>query len=285
MSTNVEEKKILITVDLEDWFQVENFKSYINRNEWDSYEKRYERSTFLILDLFDRYNVKATFFILGWNAEKSPHLIREISRRGHEIASHGYHHDLCGSLDEDALYIDLKKSKDVLEDISGVEVRGYRAPSFSVDDRVLKILKRLGYVYDSSFNSLGLNSRYGKISFAEYRKQNLAYIDADGFIELPVSNLNFAGLNLPWGGGGYFRFWPAFLFYQGVKSILTKEGGYNFYLHPWELDPSQPYVSEANFFSRQRHYLNLHFCEEKLANFIKHFSNNDFTTCANYLKI
>ena len=277
-------KTILITVDLEDWFQVENFKGHIKRSDWDKYERRYEKNTHILLDLFDEHEIKSTFFVLGWNAERSPELVREIARRGHEIASHGYNHDLCTSLDEAALYDDLKKSKEVLEDITGVEVKGYRAPSFSVDDRAIRLLKKIGYRYDSSFNSLGLNSRHGKIDLSNYKECGLAYIDSDGFCELPINNLNFAGVNLPWGGGGYFRFWPSFLFYQGVKSILKKEGGYSFYLHPWEVDPGQPRINDAKFLFRLRHYLNLAACRKKMGKFLKTFRNNHFITCTDYLE-
>jgi len=284
LSAQGEEKKIFITVDLEDWFQVENFKAYIHHHEWDNCEKRYEKSTSLLLELFDKFKIKATFFILGWNAERSPHLVREISKRGHEIASHGYGHELCSSLDEEALYDDLKRSKEMLQDITGVEVLGYRAPSFSVDDRVISLLKKLGYRYDSSLNSLGLNSRHGKIDLQSYKKRGLAYLDEEGFAELPVSNWPFMGMNLPWGGGGYFRFWPSFLFYEGVKRILRKEEGYNFYLHPWEVDPGQPRVNDADLLFKFRHYLNLDACFNKLERFIKKFRNHHFISCADYLE-
>ena len=276
-------KTILLTIDLEDWFQVENFKQYISFSDWEKCEWRFEKNVLTLLNLFDQYRIRSTFFVLGWNAERAPALVREIQSRGHEIASHGYTHDLCPSLDADALYSDLKRSKDLLEEICGSQIKGYRAPSFSVSDEVIKLLKRAGYQYDSSYDSSGLNSRHGKIKLETYKKTGIAYRDTDGFAELPVSNLQIARTTVPWGGGGYFRLLPNPVFNAGVRKILNSNDGYMFYTHPWEFDPEQPRVKQASASNRFRHYVNLGYTESKLRRFINTFSDVEFLTCQQYL--
>lgn len=273
---------ILITIDLEDWFQVENFKSCIDFSMWNDLEWRFERNTHRLLDLFSLHQVTATFFILGWIAERSPKLVKEIHSRGHEIASHGYNHDLCSSLDDDSIYNDLKTSKEILEDITGTEVIGYRAPSFSISEPVIEMLKIIGYKYDSSYDSSSLNSRHGKINLNKYKKHKLAYIDEAGFKEIPMSNLKIANSIFPWSGGGYFRFWPSFIFSLGINRIMREEGGYIFYTHPWEFDPNQPRVSKISAMSKFRHYVNLNSNFKKFDTFIDTFKDNTFMTCKEY---
>jgi len=198
----------LITIDVEDWFHVENFKQWIPFSSWDSFELRVEKSTHLLLDLFDSFDstrnpkpetrkpIKATFFILGWIAERLPNLVSEIHARGHEVASHGYNHNLCTGCSLDDLKKDLVNSKKLLEDIIGDRVYGYRAPNFSITDDILKIIKDSGYLYDSSFNSFNFHDRYGKISLDNMQKQeiaiNISKIQnpaSSSFYELPISNL------------------------------------------------------------------------------------------------
>jgi len=279
----VDKKPILLTIDLEDWFQVENFKNYIDQSDWKNLEWRFERNTHTLLDLFDQNQIKATFFVLGWNAEHVPQLIKEIYRRGHEVASHGYMHDLCSIVDEVALRNDLRKSKQILEDITGVEVKGYRAPSFSISDDVIHLLKETGYQYDSSYDCSSLNPRHGTIDLAGFMQKGIAYMDSGGFSEIPISNLQIANTTLPWGGGGYFRFWPRSLFQLGVRKILSEQEGYVFYTHPWEFDPGQPRVNQAAPLSRFRHYLNLESSLNKFTSFIKSFDGMEFLTCQKYI--
>ena len=278
----MDKRTILITIDLEDWFQVENFKKYIDFSTWDNREWRFENNTIKLLNLFDQYQIKATFFILGWIAERTPNLVTELQARGHEIASHGYNHDLCSSLDENSIYDDIKRSKETLENITGREVIGYRAPSFSISESVIRILKSLGYKYDSSYNSSSLNSRHGKIDLRSHKKHELAYIDKDGFKEIPMCNLNIGNKIFPWSGGGYFRLFPLPLFSAGIKQILRKEGAYVFYAHPWEFDPKQPIVKEASAMNKFRHYLNLNSNFQKLDKFLSTFKYNQFMTCQEY---
>jgi len=275
---------ILITVDLEDWFQVENFKNSITFSEWDTKELRFENNTRRLLEIFEVYNIKATFFILGWNAERAPGLVREIHNLGHEIASHGYYHNLCSDSTTEDIREDLQKSKFILEKIVGSPVFGYRAPSFSITEHAISLLKEIGYTYDSSYNNFSLNHRHGCLDLSQYKKKSLAYKDFEGFWELPVSNLTIGNMIFPWGGGGYFRLLSRTLFRIGVQRIFKKEHGYMFYMHPWEIDPKQPRVPDAGFFFRYRHYHNLGKFESRFSSFIESFQNCSFLTCLQYLE-
>jgi len=322
---------ILLTIDVEDWFQVENFKQCIPFSTWSRCELRVEKNTHSILDLLDsiklknftrlsgetcltgatkpdpdvpsfvspamshqpsamshrlgyRCTPKATFFILGLIAQRLPHLVREIRARGHEVASHGYYHNLCNQQSPDTLKKDLADSKKLLEDIIGVPVYGYRAPSFSVNADILKIIEACGYLYDSSFNSFRMHGRYGQVDLSNHRKNGIAAKISDFFYELPISNLRLGNHIFPWGGGGYFRLIPLLLFRLGVQSILEKEKAYLLYLHPWEIDPEQPRVKEASRFYRFRHYINLEKTLPRLSSLIETFSSISFVTCRGYLE-
>ena len=330
---------ILLTVDVEDWFQVENFKPWIAFSSWDSCELRVEKSTHQMLDLLDSIEMKhteysrqdtegrsqeaeptiqhtasnspqssgsevsgsntkssenciscprklkATFFVLGWLAERLPHLVREIQTRGHEVASHGYGHELCNQCSADSLKADLVKSRKLLEDIIGDRIYGYRAPSFSISDDVLTVIAEAGYLYDSSYNSFSLHSRYGKISTSGNKKKGIANLISKDFYELPISNLTLGKKTFPFGGGAYFRLLPPALFRFGVRRILEQQGAYLFYVHPWELDSGQPRVKEASANSKFRHYSNLGKTHQRLERLLKRFSGCRFITCANYLEL
>ena len=283
---------ILITIDVEDWFQVENFKQYIPFTSWDSYKLRVEKNTHKILDLLDTQqsnpsnptNPKATFFVLGWIAERLPHLVREIHVRGHEVASHGYYHNLCNKQSVQNLKKDLKYSKKLLEDIIGSKVVGYRAPSFAINDDILKIIEDCGYYYDSSFNSFALHSRYGQVDLSKNRRKGIAFQISDTFCELPISNIKLWNHIFPFGGGAYFRLIPYLFFRMGVKSILNREKTYLLYLHPWEIDLEQPRVNSASIFFKFRHYINLNKTHSKLFRLIQSFEHCNFLTCTQYIK-
>ena len=288
-------KTVLLTIDVEDWFQVENFKSYIRFSDWNTCEHRVEKNTHRLLDFLDQQTCLradaggygkpcATFFILGWLAEKYPDLVRQIHNRGHEIASHGYYHHLCGRESRENLKKDLAKSRKILEDTTGSSVKGYRAPSFSVDNEILSIIRDSGYLYDSSYNSFAMHGRYGHVCLPEDRKTGIAVKMADDFYELPVSNLKMGKHILPWGGGGYFRLIPFPVFRQGIRHILRHENAYLFYMHPWEIDPDQPRVKQASRFFRFRHYTNLHRMETKLSGLFNAFADCCFISCHQYLK-
>lgn len=281
--------KIILTVDVEDWFQVENLRSCIPFSAWNKYELRVEKNTHRLLDLFDSFltetgGVSATFFVLGWIAERLPHLAREIHKRGHEVASHGYFHGLCTGRSTEDLRQELIRSKKFLEDTIGAQVFGYRAPSFSVSDKVLDIVRECGYLYDSSYNSFDINERYGQISLNSARKCGTGYEVLDNFYELPVSNLVLGKIVLPWAGGGYFRLVPFPLFRKGVRYILKKNGAYVFYIHPWEIDHAQPRVENLPQFFKFRHYINLHKTFDRLRRLITGFDECQFVSCIAYLR-
>ena len=303
-------KSILLTFDVEDWFQVENLRPYCPPATWDQYEHRVERNTHKLLDLLDSVQDEAstpraahdgstqasqqqsgehpvaTFFVLGWLAERLPHLVREIRQRGHEVASHGHNHILCREQTSHALFQDLQYSKKLLEDVLGCEVSGYRAPSFSINNQILQLIEKAGYGYDSSSNESGWNKRYGKLDWNEdFLAKGSAWKINQGFYELPLSNVSLGGKTIPLAGGGYFRFIPGFLFRAGIKRILRHRDAYIFYMHPWEIDPGQPRVSQASRSARFRHYLNLHKAEDRLASLIQAFTPEcRFLSCSEYIK-
>ncbi len=272
--------KILITVDLEDWFQVENLRALFPHSTWESCEYRLEGPVHALLDLFDSHATGCTFFVLGWLAERYPEMIREIHKRGHEIASHGYNHQLCTEISPVELKEDLQKSRELLEDITGEAVSGYRAPSFSVTAELINLLAETGYLYDSSYNSFSLNSRYGSLDGSWSEKENGILQSATGFYEIPVTNLEIARRTIPWGGGGFFRLYPLSLFCRGVKHILVKQKYYMFYCHPWEFDHGQPRVKGLRPDFRFRHYVGLSSNLIKLDAFLSQFSKYDFLLCS-----
>lgn len=272
---------ILITIDVEDWFQVENFKELVSFDSWSSFDLRVEANTHRLLEFLGTR--KATFFCLGWLAERLPHLIREIHRSGHEVASHGYKHELCNKMTLKTLAQDITDSKKRLEDIIGSEITGYRAPSFSINDDILKLIGDVGYVYDSSYNSFAMHGRYGYLDLSGKKAQGIAVRLSENFYELPISNLRLGKRILPWGGGGYFRLIPSYLFRLGVKRILAQDKAYLFYMHPWEIDPDQPQMEQLSWSYKFRHYTNLDKTLSKLSNLTDMFTPDQFVTCQSYL--
>lgn len=282
---SAEKKSILLTFDVEDWFQVENFKEYIPFSSWDSNELRVERNTNNILDILDSFSFKprATFFILGWIAKRVPNLVIEIAKRGHEVASHGNLHNLCTHQQSDELFQDLTYSKKLLEDILGNQIFGYRAPNFSITEKSLGQIKKAGYLYDSSYNSFSMHGRYGKLDLFDKKRSKKIYKTLDSLYEIPISNYHIGSNVIPFGGGGYFRLIPFWLFKLGMKSVLNSDQIFVFYAHPWEFDPEQPRVDQASSVFKFRHYINIHKTEFKLKALISAFSCCRFTTCSGYL--
>jgi polysaccharide deacetylase family protein (PEP-CTERM system associated) len=259
-----------MSVDVEDWFQVENLKPVVARDTWDSRERRVERNTDRILELLAQRRQRGTFFILGWVADRHPDLIRRIAAAGHEIASHGYGHDLVYELTQDQFRADVGRSKHILEDLTGQAVRGYRAPCFSITDWAVTILQELGFEYDSSVFPTVAHDRYGRLSGVGAGQPIVAL--RAGFYEVCISCLPLGGRGLPWGGGGYFRMMPYRVWSGGVSRILGSGTPYVFYLHPWEIDPGQPRVSGLNRISYFRHYANLARCEARFRSLLEDFS-------------
>ncbi len=278
-------KSIILTFDVEDWFQVENFKEYIPFSSWSSFYLRVENNTHKILDLLDSFSFapKATFFVLGWIAERMPQLVREIQKRGHEVASHGVNHHLPPNQSLKDFSDDLKISKKLLEDITGEKIYGYRAPSFAVNDDLLNTIRDAGYLYDSSYNSFAMHGRYGQLDIAEKVTPGAGFKVLDDFYEFPVSNHKIKELVIPLGGGGYFRLIPFPFFKQGIKSVLKREDSFLFYSHPWEFDPEQPRVKQASLSFKFRHYFNLHRTETKLSSMVESFRDVKFHSCIGYL--
>jgi polysaccharide deacetylase family protein (PEP-CTERM system associated) len=259
----------VMSIDVEDWFQVENLKAVIARDTWDERELRVERNTDRMLELMAELDVKSTCFILGWVAEKVPKLIERIADAGHEIASHGYGHELIYTITDDAFREDIDRSKKFLEDLTGRPVVGYRAPSFSITDRAIEILHEAGFTYDSSSFPTVAHDRYGRLSGMDAGKPIVEL--QPGFTEVCVSCLKLGKRGLPWAGGGYFRLLPYPIFRRGVKRILATGTPYVFYIHPWEIDPGQPRVKGLKRTHRFRHYVNLDRGEPRFAALLRDF--------------
>lgn len=260
-----------MTVDVEDYFQVSAFENYIKREDWDSMPHRVNNNVALILDFFERYNVKATFFVLGWIAERHPGMIRKISDAGHEIASHGYSHVRIPDQDKNEFRQDIRDTRRLLEDLTGMPVNGYRAASFSIDavnHWTHRELADAGYSYSSSIYPIK-HDLYGipeSPRFA-YHPEGL------DLLEIPVTTLRFRGKNYPCGGGGYFRLLPYIISRRMLRHVNRNEQKpCIFYFHPWELDPDQPRTSGINFKTRFRHYTNLGIMEKKIKKLVTDFS-------------
>ncbi len=252
------DKKIInyLTIDVEDYFHVSAFENNIKFEEWGDYEDRVVNNTKKILEILSEAGeIKATFFILGWVAEKYPAIVKEIDTNGHEIACHSYRHRLIYKQSPDEFRCDLVKAKKILEDITGKKVLGYRAPSYSITKKTLwafDILEELGFKYDSSIFPIN-HDLYGIPNAPRFR-----YKLADhGLVEYPISTYKLFGLNIPVSGGGYFRLLPYCLTRKALSMINTNERQpFVFYLHPWEIDPDQPRIKRISPLAKFRHYLN-----------------------------
>lgn len=258
-----------MTIDVEDYFHVSAFENHIQKSQWDSLPLRVEANTDRLLELFDSKGVLATFFILGWVAERCPQLVKRIHQAGHEVASHGYNHGRATEQSRDEFLDDVKRSKALLEELTGHEVTGYRAPSFSVNTKnewVFDVLKELGFSYSSSTYPVQ-HDLYGVPEWPRFK-----HLKENGLVEIPLTTLQFSGKNLPIAGGGYFRLYPyAFSrwFYRKFHQDEAKPG--IFYMHPWEIDPNQPRQTEVSFKSSFRHYLNLSRQMERLSRLLDDF--------------
>jgi polysaccharide deacetylase family protein (PEP-CTERM system associated) len=244
-----------MTIDVEDYFQVSAFARHIDRASWPTRECRVERNVDRILDQLDAHGKKATFFTLGWVAERYPRLVRDIVARGHELASHGHGHERASDLDEAAFFDDIDRAKRLLEDIGGVPVQGYRAPSFSIgagNQWAFDVLARAGYRYSSSVYPIA-HDHYGMPEAPRF-----AHAARAGIREIPPTTVRLGARNLPASGGGYFRLLPYAASRWLLRRVNEGEGqSAVFYFHPWEIDAEQPRVPGIDAKTRFRHYLNL----------------------------
>lgn len=258
-----------LTIDVEDYFQVSAFAPYIRRSEWESMPCRVEQNIDRILALLSDTNVKATFFTLGWIAERYPELVRRVSQAGHELASHGFSHQRATDQGRDEFLADIRLAKAILEDISGCAVNGYRAPSFSVGPSnpwASECIGEAGYRYSSSVYPIR-HDHYGVPDAPRFAHESSA-----GVLELPVATVRMFRANWPAGGGGYFRLLPYTVSRWSIRHINNVDGRpAMFYFHPWELDPDQPRVQGPGAKSRFRHYLNLKRTEPRMRRLLADF--------------
>ncbi len=267
-----------LTIDVEEYFQVEAFANEVSKDDWQSMTSRIEYQTKLILDLLAKTQSKATFFILGWVAQKYPDLVKEIATRGHEIASHGMMHTHISKQTQSQFTDDITQAKLLLEDIIGQQVDGYRAPSFSIsvdNDWAHDAIAQAGYKYSSSIYPVK-HDIYG----APECEIEPFYLP-NGLLEIPVSVGKVKGKNVPIAGGGYYRLMPYMLFKLLLKS-LQQNNHYMFYTHPWEFDPEQPRI-KSNWKSEFRHYVNQNKMLSKLEKLVSERSIRWDTVTNNYL--
>ena len=269
-----------LTIDVEDYFQVAALAEAVDRKDWHDMEYRVEVNTDRLLSVLGDHNTKATFFTLGWVAEKSPALVRRIHDAGHEVASHGYSHQLIYKQTPEVFREETRRSKAILEDIIGEPVTGYRAASYSITAQsrwALDILCEEGFTWDSSIFPVH-HDRYGMPGTPRW-PHRLKTDNGSEIAEFPLSTLKLPGYTLPIAGGGYFRLFPYWFSQWGLGSINRMGKPFVFYLHPWEIDPGQPRL-DVKWFSRFRHYNNLEVCEQRLVNLLKRFR---FTTMSDVL--
>ena len=262
-----------LSVDVEDWYQVSDFEDEVQFSRWDQYESRVVRNTNRLLKLLARYDVRGTFFILTWNAERFPELVKEISAAGHEVATHGYAHRLIYTQTPDQFRSDIERSIETLEQLTGQKVLGYRAPSFSITKDslwALDALLELGLQYDSSIFPLH-DRLYGiadNCRFPYVARRNGTRM----LIEFPMSTMRLAGRNFPLAGGAYLRVLPYCYIRWGLRRLNREGQPAIIYLHPWEIDPHQPRLSAKGKRGYSSHYLKLDQMENKLDSLLSDFS-------------
>jgi polysaccharide deacetylase family protein (PEP-CTERM system associated) len=260
-----------LTVDVEDWFQVSNFEGLVDRDDWDRMESRVERNTGRVLELFARHGVRGTFFVLGWVAERFPGVVREIRDAGHEIASHGHGHELVYRIGRERFASDLVRSVEAIEAACGTRPRGYRAPSFSVDERApwaFEVLADHGFDFDSSIFPVR-HPRYGVPAFSRVPRR-VSTGNGATIREFPLTTLRVAGRNVGAAGGGYLRLFPLPVLETAFRTMNRAGQPAVLYLHPWELDPGQPRLPVRGL-GRFTHYTNLERTESRLERLLDRF--------------
>jgi polysaccharide deacetylase family protein (PEP-CTERM system associated) len=260
-----------LTIDVEDYFQVAALAEAVDRKDWSSMEYRVEKNTDRLLQLLEEKDLRATFFTLGWGAERSPDLVRRIRKAGHEVASHGYSHQLVYNQTPDVFREETRKSKSILEDITGEPIKGYRAASYSITAQsrwALDILVEEGFEWDSSIFPVH-HDRYG-MPGTPHEPYWLKTPNGGKLLEFPLSTCPVGSYRMPIAGGGYFRLYPYWLSRWGLGRINRAGDPFIFYLHPWEIDPDQPRLN-VSAFSRFRHYNNLDKCMGRLESLLGDF--------------
>ena len=260
-----------MTIDVEDFYQVSAFESLVPRSSWNSYASRVEKNTYTCLELFERNNVKATFFMLGCVAEAAPNLVRDVLSDGHELASHGFSHVRVVNQSRAEFQEDIQRTKKTLEDIGGEPIKGYRAASYSISAKTPWAYDELltaGYSYSSSIYPIH-HDLYGDPEAPRFPFTKLG----GDFTEVPVTTARWFGKNLPAGGGGYFRLLPYWYSKAVLRSVNTTDKMPSvFYFHPWEIDPGQPKIASTPLKTKIRHYSNLKIMEQKLERLLQDFS-------------
>jgi polysaccharide deacetylase family protein (PEP-CTERM system associated) len=275
MSNSTIKKVIALSFDIEDWFTVRNMRDVFKLEEWDQQELRVRIGLDFILEALEKKNIKATFFILGWLADKCPQIVKDIDNAGHEICSHGHSHTPIDLLTPDQFENDLKMSIDSLRGITGKKIKGFRAPSFSITKKTfwaIDILKKHAIEYDSSIFSI-IHPDYGINHFPT------GITDLGGILELPMKKGDFFGASIPVCGGGYFRLLPYSLIKSSLNQTLKNESMI-MYFHPWEFDPDQPRIGLSKL-KRFRHYVGLGSNRHKFLNLLNDF---EFTTIESMIK-
>lgn len=260
-----------LSIDVEDYFQVSAFEPYISKDQWDSIPHRVESNTHKILDLLDEKQVKATFFTLGWIAERYPGIVNRIVSDGHELACHGYEHIRVTEQTPDQFRADVYKAKNILEQLSGKNIKGYRAASYSIGASnlwALNVLQELGFNYSSSIYPVK-HDLYGMPDAPRFIFEAISHKD---FKEIPITTVRFGNKNWPCGGGGFFRFYPYAFSKWALKHVNNQEQqSVIFYFHPWEIDPNQPRQPGLSLKTRTRHYLNLEKMEARINRLLTDF--------------
>jgi len=258
-----------LTIDVEDYFQVSAMEPHVDRSDWDGMPCRVERNIDRLLEVLADHDSRATFFALGWVAERYPNTIRSIVAAGHELGSHGYGHERASQMTREQFFDDVHRAKSILEDLAGLAVIGYRAPSFSIgrdNQWAFDCLIEAGYLYSSSVYPIQ-HDHYGMPEAPRF-----AFRARGGLVEIPVTTMRLLGRNLPAGGGGYFRLAPYGLSRWAIRRVNEIEGqAAIFYFHPWEIDPEQPRINGVGWKTRFRHYLNLDRTEARLQRLLSDF--------------
>ena len=273
----------LMTVDVEDWFHLVGagldyqFKNKHEANApWESFSSRLDRTVPWILEELDRHQRKATFFVLGWVAHRHPEIIKEIDRRGHEVASHGYWHRIIYQQSHEEFRADIIESKKVLEDITGKPVIGFRASSASITDWAVEILAEEGFNYDASLFPAAYHDVYGRLSGME--TDDLITRHSSGILEVKFSCLKLFGKRLPWSGGGYFRLLPLWLFQSGIRRIMNSGQPFMFFTHPWELDPEVPRLTSLKMQYAWRRYVGVSSARSRFTSLVEEFNTTRIDT-------